>query len=41
MTLARFIHEQIDAILEDWVAFTREVPSAHNFDLAVLRDHAR
>lgn len=40
MTLARFIHEQIDAILEDWVAFAREVPSAHNFDLAVLRDHA-
>ncbi len=40
MTLAQFISEHIDTILEDWVAFARRIPSARNFELSVLRDHA-
>ncbi len=40
MSLAQFIHDHIDEIVEDWVHFARGIPSASNFDVAVLRDHA-
>ncbi len=40
MTLAQFIREHIDPILEEWICFARSIPSASKFDRDVLRDHA-
>ena len=40
MSLANFIDEHIDVILEDWVRFARCIPSAKNFEVELLRDHA-
>ncbi len=42
MRLARFISDNLDAILVDWVAFAREqLPAAANMDEAALLDHGR
>lgn len=40
MTLARFIDEHIDAILDDWVASARAIPFARKLDSTSLRAHA-
>jgi signal transduction histidine kinase len=42
MRLARFVSENLDAILVDWVAFARDqLPAAANMDQAALLDHGR
>ena len=42
MRLYRFISENLDAILVDWVAFAREqLPAAANLDEVALLDHGR
>lgn len=42
MRLSRFISENLDAILLDWVAFAREqLPAAANLDEVALLDHGR
>jgi diguanylate cyclase (GGDEF)-like protein/PAS domain S-box-containing protein len=41
MTLSDFIRAQIDAILEQWEQFAKQIPSAHGMDTVALRDHAR
>lgn len=38
-TLAEFISNNTDPIVDDWVTFARELPSAQGFSLEVLRDH--
>jgi len=42
MRLGRFVSENLDAILVDWVAFARDqLPAAANMDEAALLDHGR
>ena len=42
MRLARFVSDNLDAILVDWVAFARDqLPAAANLDQAALLDHGR
>jgi hypothetical protein len=42
MRLARFISDNLDAILVDWVAFARDqMPAAANLDEAALLDHGK
>jgi signal transduction histidine kinase len=42
MRLSRFISNNLDAILVDWVAFARgQLPAAANLDEAALLDHGR
>ena len=42
MRLARFITENLDAILVDWVTFAREqLPAAASMDETALLDHGK
>ncbi len=41
MTLADFIVENLDEILEEWVEFARTLASGSHLELEALRDHAR
>lgn len=41
MTLSRFIVENIDEILAEWVEFARTLEDGRDLDLSALRDHAR
>src|SRR5688572_10252088 len=41
MTLARFIVENIDQILAEWVEFAQTLVSGRDLDLDALRDHAK
>jgi signal transduction histidine kinase len=42
MRLARFVSDNLDAILTDWVSFARDqLPAAANLDEAALLDHGR
>ncbi|HEY6643652.1 HAMP domain-containing sensor histidine kinase [Povalibacter sp.] len=41
MTLPRFIVENIDRILSEWVEFAQTLVSGRELDLEALRDHAR
>jgi hypothetical protein len=40
MKLSDFIVENIEPILETWEKFATDIPSAHNLEVAKLRDHA-
>lgn len=39
--LATFIRENTEAILAEWEAFARSLPSAEGMDIVALRDHAK
>src|SRR5688572_21398124 len=42
MRLSKFISDNLDVILVDWVAFAREqLPAAANLDESALLDHGR
>lgn len=41
MTLSRFIVDNIDQILAEWVEFARTLVSGRDLDLKALRDHAK
>jgi diguanylate cyclase (GGDEF)-like protein/PAS domain S-box-containing protein len=40
MTIAQFIRQRLDAILDEWESFARAIPVASKLGTDVLRDHA-
>jgi diguanylate cyclase (GGDEF)-like protein/PAS domain S-box-containing protein len=39
ISLAEFISDNTDSIVNEWVAFARDLPSARDFTIEVMRDH--